>query len=127
MLEQRTVVALIDEETGLLSLQPIDMELKSVFESYIVIAAANDESVLLTKVGLEGKGGLTLVIHILHPLAHHLDELLGNALALEMYAYAMCLHHGSGSIYVDDETRNIVTLAMHESICVVGGIIHYTD
>ena len=127
MLEQRTVVALIDKESCFLSLQPIYMEFQSVFESYIVLATANDKTVFLSEVGLIGKGCLTLVINILHPITHHLNKLLSNALALEMYAHAMSLHNGGRTIDVDDESRNIIALAMHETICVVGWIIDNTD
>lgn len=103
------------------------MEFQSVLHGDVVVAAADDESVLLSEVGLEGQCCLTFVINILNSLAHHLDELGGNALALKMNADAMRLHDGCGPIDIDDESGDVVSLAMHEAIGVVGGIIDNAD
>ena len=56
-LEQRTIFALVNEETGLLSLEPIDMEVQAVFHRYIVGTSTQDEAIFLTEVGLEGERG----------------------------------------------------------------------
>ena len=127
MLKERTIVALVNEEPGLLSLKPIDVELESVFERDIVLAAADDESVLLFETSLEGQCCLAFVIDVLDPVAHHNDELRGYTVTFNMYAHAMRLHYGSLAIDIDDKSRHVVALAVYEAVCVVVRVIHDAD
>ena len=46
MLEQRAVVALVDEESRLLTFLPVDQEVKAVLHRGVFVAPAHDESVL---------------------------------------------------------------------------------
>ena len=42
-LKQLAVFALVNEESGLLTAQPVDMELQTVFYCYVVLVATVDE------------------------------------------------------------------------------------
>ena len=64
MLQQRTVLALVYEETGLLTAQPVDMELQSVLYRHVVGITSQDESVLLSEVSLVWQGCLALVVDV---------------------------------------------------------------
>ena len=65
MLEQGTVLTLIYEETGLLTAQPVDMELQSVLHSHVISIATQDKAILLAQVCLVWQGGLALVVDVL--------------------------------------------------------------
>ena len=65
MFQKRTVFALIHKETGLLTSQPVDMELQSILYSHIICITAQDKSVFLSQISLERQGCFTLVIYIL--------------------------------------------------------------
>ena len=52
MLEQRTVFTLVNEETGFLTTQPIDMEFQSILYSYIVSITSQNKAILLSEVSL---------------------------------------------------------------------------
>ena len=119
MLKQRTVLTLIDEETGLLTTQPVDMELQSILHSHIIGITAQDKAILLAQVGLIRQGGLTLIIDILQLIAHHLFQSLGNLHAANVHAHTVSLHHGSRTIAVDNQSGQVISLAMHQSIGVV--------
>ena len=119
MLEQGAVLTLIYEETGLLTAQPIDMELQSVLHSHIISIATQDEAILLAQVCLVWQGGLALVVDVLQLVAHHLLQRLGNLHTAYMHTHTVSLHHGSRTIAVDNETRQVISLAMHQSIGVV--------
>ncbi len=127
LFEQRAVVPLVNEEARLLSTKPIDVELQSVLHRNVVLAAANDETVLLSEVSLEWQRGLALVIHVLHPLAHHAEQLLGYALTLHVYAHTMSLHDSRLAINVDNQSRHVVALAMHEAVGVVHRVVDDAD
>ena len=94
MLEQGAVLALVDEESGLLAAKPIDVELQAVLHGDVVVGVAENEAVLLFKVGFVGKGRLALVVDLLDAAAHDVGERLADVHAVEVHAYAMCLHHG---------------------------------
>ena len=99
------------------------MELQTILHGNVVGAATYDKTVLLTKVGLEGKSGLTLIIDMLNPVAHHIDKAAGYGMTRQMNADAMGLHHGCLAIDVDDKTGKVVALTMDESVGVVDGIV----
>jgi len=101
------------------------MEAKAVLDSGIVVAATIYKSVLLTQVGLEGQRGLALVIDILDAVAHHADQGVAHSLAAHVHTHTVGLHHGGGTITVDDETRQIVALTVYESVGIVALVVGY--
>ena len=52
------VLSLVDEESGLLSLEPVDVELHAVLYGYVVGVASEEEAVFLLEVGFVGQGCL---------------------------------------------------------------------
>ena len=117
MLQERAVLSLIDEEAGLLSAKPIDMEAKPVLRGQVLVGgAAQDKLVLLAKVGLEGQGGLALVIDMLQAVAHHFLQRLGNGHAADVHTDAVGLHDGCLAIAVDDQSGEVVALAVYEAV-----------
>ena len=86
-----------------------------------------DESVFLFEFSLIGQRGLALVIDILHPVAHHLNQCLGQLMTGIMHAHAMSLHHGRLAIDIDDQSGQMVALAMHQPVSVVAGIVGNAD
>ena len=101
-LQHRTVLTLIHEESRLLAAQPVHIEFQTIFHSDIVVGTAKEEAVL--HIVHKRQRGLTFVIDILEPSFHHVHQLCGNSLAAHVHADAMCLHHGSLAIDVDDES-----------------------
>ena len=65
LLDQCTVVALVNEEAGLLTSKPVDMETEAVLYGYIIEVAAGKEAVLLTEVGLERQCRLAFIIDVI--------------------------------------------------------------
>ena len=134
-LEQQTVVALVDEEAGLLAAEPVDIEQQSVLHRRIIVAAAIDEITQRAIVGcadfivahLSGQRGFTLIIDMGDTTVHHLDKLAGNGLAAEVHADAMGLHDSRLAIDIDDQSGQHIALAMHKAIGVVTGIIGQSD
>ena len=70
-LQQRAVITLIDKESRLLTLEPVDMELQSVLQGNVAGGFSQQETVLLTEGRLEGKRCLTLVEDILEGVPQH--------------------------------------------------------
>ena len=125
LLQKGAVVTLVNEEAGLLASQPVDMEFQSIFHRHIVGIATDDETILLTQVSLEWQGGLALVVDVLDAVAHHVLEGLCDFLAIHVHAHTMSLHHGSLAIAVNDQAWQVVALAMHQAISIVGRIVGY--
>ena len=123
--EQGTIFALVDEETGLLTSEPVDIELQTVLKGDIIVGTAIDKAIL--HIVHKGQRGLALVIDILQTMAHDLDQLGGNGLAAKMHADAVGLHDGSMAIDIDDESWQQVALTMNEAVGVVVGIVGNTD
>ena len=124
-LQESTVLTLVNEETGLLASQPVDIEHQSILYSRIIIRAAIEEAVL--HIIHERQRGLALVIHILNTGTHHTHQLLGYLHTTEVHADAMSLHDGSLTVNIDDKPRQMVALAVNETIGVVLRIIGDTD
>ena len=124
MLEQGSVLALVDEEPGLLTLEPVDMKLQSVLNGYVIFGRTIDEAVLLTEIGLEGQRRLTLIIYGMKIIAHNIDKGLGNSLTTDVHPHAVSLHHGGIAIDIDYQSGEIVALAMNEA---VGGVDFGSD
>ena len=99
------------------------MEKESVFLCCVLVATTIDKAILLSEVGFERQGGFALVINVFYSLAHYANERLAHLHTANVHSYAMSLHHGSFAVAVDYETRQIVALAMHQTIGVVVGIV----
>lgn len=119
VLEQGPVLALVDEEPCLLTLEPVDVELQSVLNGYVILGRAVDEAVFLTEIGLEGQCRLTFIINGMKIIAHNIDKGFGNSLTTDVHPHAVSLHHGGIAIDIDYQSGEIVTLAMNEA---VGGV-----
>lgn len=117
--QQRAVLTLIHEEARLLAAQPVDVEAQSVLGGHGLQAGctANEESVFLIEVSLEGECGFALIIYIMY--ARHLAEYIGNDVALEVHSHGVCLHHGGVGIHIHHEAWQSVSLAMDEAIGIV--------
>ena len=103
------------------------MEFESVLHSHVAAHRAVDESVLVLNVGLEGQSGLALIVDIGYCATCHLDERLAYLIAKDVHSYRVGLHHGCIAIAVDDESRQVVALAMHQSERVVVGTAYESD
>ena len=125
--QQGTVLALVNEETGLLPTQPIHVEPEAVLQGCVIIGTTNDEAVLLTKFGLEGQRGLALVEHVHDAVSHHFHQGSGNLFAADVNAHAMSLHDGCLSVAVDHQPGQVVALAMNKPVGVVQRVVGYTD
>ena len=60
MLQERTILTLVDKEARLLTFQPIDVELQAILHCHIVIGMANDEAIFLMQIFLQRQRGLAL-------------------------------------------------------------------
>ena len=118
-LHEGTVVALVDEEACLLSLEPVDVEGQSVLVGNVVAALAPEEAVLLSELSLEGERCLTFIIDGLELLAEDLPECFCYLMATDMHADAVSLHDCRCAIDVDDKPGQIVAFAMNQPIGVV--------
>ena len=124
LLQQQAVFALVDEEARLLATQPVDIELQSVLQSHVVVAAAIEETILKFHIG---QRGLAFVVDMLQPLSHHLHQLDGYLLATQVHTNAVGLHHGRLSVHVDDESGQVVALAVNQAVGVVRGRVGQPD
>ena len=125
MLDERTVLTLIDEETGLLSLEPIDMELQSILKSHVAdslfecttlsricdrFAIDNQIAIhrtafglsLLTCLSLITQGGLRLVIDVVNLSTRYTNQILGQFLTYVVNTCCVGLHHSRMGIDIDD-------------------------
>ena len=120
MFKERTVLALVDEESGFLSFQPVNMKQQSVFHCHIFCASSKQESVFCRfQVGFKRKGCFTLIINILHHVAHNLLQCRSYLMAIHMHTCRVSLHNGSMVIKVDNQSRQIVSLTMNQTACIV--------
>ena len=102
------------------------MKLQSVLHRHIAGIATYEESILLMQVSFIRQSCLALIIYIGNTIAHHLHQSLANLVAADMHAHTVRLHHGCRTIAVYHQSRQIVALAMHQSICIVGRTVGYT-
>ena len=127
LFEKGAILTLVDEEARLLTSQIVNTELEAILQSNGIVSATIEEGVLLTEVGLERKGCLTLVIDILDARTHNLNQLLDYDILTHVHADRVSLHDSSIAIAVYNKAREIVALAMNQTIGVVGRIVGYTD
>ena len=126
-LQQRTVFTLVYKETGLLSLQPVDVEVQTIFGSYVVGASTFQETVLGIEVGLERQGIFRLVVNVVNLVTHHLGQRFGYGHALQVHTGRVGLHHGGAGIDVDDQSGQVVAFTMYQPVGVVIGALGNTD
>ena len=100
-LKQGTVLALVNEEPGLLTTEPVDIEAQTVLYGDIVIATAQEEAILGFH---KGEGGLALIIDILNATLHHLGQSLGNSMTRNVHTNAMGLHHGCLVVDINNQS-----------------------
>ena len=120
-LEQGAVVALVEEEAGLLPLHPVDVEAEAVLQGDVAVEAAHEILVLGIEPRLIRQGRLALVVDIADAGAGKTGEGVGDLEAREMHAGAVGLHHGGVGVDVDHEPGEEITLAVHKAVGVVVG------
>ena len=74
LLQQRTVITLVNKETSFLSTQPIHIEFQSVLKSHIIIRTAIDKAIL--HIIHKWQCGFTLIVNIIYTLTHYFNQLL---------------------------------------------------
>ena len=125
LFQQGTVLALVDEEAGFLSLEPVHMKAQSILYSRVVGASTINKTVFLPEVSLKRQRGLALIIYIMYVVAHHPDKRLCHLVAAHVHANAVSLHHGCIAINVYHQSGQIVALAMNKTVGVVVGVACY--
>ena len=95
------------------------MELQPILHRHVIRVTTHQETVLLTQLSLEGEGGLRLVEDVLERIAHYGFQRLGNRFPVGVHTHRVRLHHGSVAIDVNNQSWQIVPLAMHKAIGVV--------
>ncbi len=118
-LEQGAVLTLVNEETGLLTAEPVDVELQAVLEGDVSVIRPDKILVLGVEVGLVREGRLRLVVDIADTRLGQRCQGLRNLAAHEVHARRMGLDHGRVAIDVDDQTRKEIALAVNEAERVV--------
>ena len=103
------------------------MELQTVFLCDIIAASSFKETVFGEKVCLEGQRSLRFIIDIFNLVTHYFRQGFGDTHAVYMHSCRVRLHDGSPGIDVDDQSGQIVSLTVHETIGVIGGIDCDTD
>ena len=120
MLEKRAVVALVDEEASFLAIEPVGMELESVFESDGFGFIANEVAIDWFYWSLEWHSAFGFVIDVVDS-RDDFDKEFGNDVFGIVHTDRVGLNDGCVAIDVDDEAREIVALAMHEAVG-IGGV-----
>ena len=115
MLKQAAVFTLIYEEACLLPLQPIHTEFKTVLCSDIIVASTEQKAIHI--VGChKRKRCLTLIINIFDPPLHYLFKRTCYLLTTEMHTDGVSLHDSRLTIHINDKARQIVALAVYQSV-----------
>ena len=111
------VLALVDKETRLLPLQPVYVELQPVLRSYVIGTSSLDKPVLpCQQIRLKRKGGLRLVVNVPDRISHHLGQGIGYLHAAYVHSSRMSLHHRRASIHVNNQSGQVISLAMHQTV-----------
>ena len=127
-LDECAVLALVDEEAGLLPAQPVDTELQAVLHGPELFCVGNRRLGVGYQVAhfvsqdgrLEGQGVVGLIIDVFD-LWNAGDDGLRDSLATTVHADGVRLHDGRIGIDVDDESRQEITFTMDEPVGVVVG------
>lgn len=115
VLEKRTVVALVDKETSFLTIEPVGVELESVFESNSFGFVANEVAVDRFDRCFERHSAFGFVIYVLYG-RYDFDEEFGNDIFGIVHTNRVGLDDSSVAIDVDDKTREIVAFAVDEAV-----------
>ena len=126
LFQQRAVLALVDEESCLLAAKPVDTELQTILRSDIVVAAANEESIHVVG-SHERQRRLALVVDMRQSVLHYHCKRTGYLLAHQMHTNAMGLHDGCLAIDIDNQSRQVVALAVHQAVGVVLRVVGNAD
>ena len=113
--EKRAVFTLVNEEAGLLSANPVGVELESVFDSGEVGRAAYEVAVLRFDGRFEGHGALGFVVDVFHAF-NFFDKYRGEGLADGVHTYGMGLHDGCAAVDVNHKAGKVVSFAVDEAI-----------
>lgn len=116
LLQEAAVVALVDEETRLLAVKPVDVEFQSVFEGDVFFGLSAEETIFLLEVGLEGEGGFALIIDVLDFVFAGFEQGVGNGFAVAVHTHAVSLDDGRLVENIDDEARELVALAVDKAV-----------
>lgn len=103
------------------------MEFQTVFHGDVIRASPFQETVFRIEVGFEGKCRFGFIVYIVYLVAHHLGQCIGYRHTVEVHTGGMCLHHGCAGIDVNHEPRQVVALAVYQTVSVVSGISGYAD
>ena len=115
-LKQTAVLTLVNEETCLLSLEPVNVKAQPVLHGNIGMALAQQEAVTAIDGSLDGQCGLALIVDRVQALAHHQLQGNGYLLTADVHAHAVCLHDSSLAIHIYHQSGQQVALAMHQSV-----------
>ena len=81
------VLTLVDEESRLLTLEPVDVEFESVLHSHVAAHRSIDESVLVLNVGLVGQSCLALVVDVGNLASSHFHKSLANLHTVDVHSH----------------------------------------
>lgn len=81
MFQKGAALSLIGEKACLLPFEPIYVEAKAVFASYIVCGVADYKTVFLAQLGFEGECCFAFVVYIFYQAVRSFDQGCGNFVA----------------------------------------------
>ena len=118
--QQGAVLTLVEEESRLLSLLPVDLELESVFGYDVRLGVRVPEQISVDGIqaGLEWDGLRTLVIDGRKAVGECRTQGLGYGHARAVHAHRVALYDGHRPVYVDYESGQRVSLAVYQTIAV---------
>ena len=122
------VLALVEEETGLLAFLPVGEVTAVVFQDHFIQPFAEevavvDDGVFLAHT-LHGFGAL--VVDGLYTKVGHELESADNLLQMECHAFGLGLHYGCVTVNIDDKARQAVAFRVDEAEAVGMGVIGQT-
>ncbi len=118
-LQKRAVVPLVNEETGLLTAKPVNVELQSVLESDVSVVCADEIFILRIEVRLIWERRLRFVEYVSDPGVGKGDEGIGDLPADEVHTRRMSLDNGGVAVNIHNETGKEITLTVNETERVV--------
>ena len=119
-LQQMAVLTLINKETRFLSFQPVYVELQSIFHCYIFRTSSLDKPILRRQqISLKRQCCFRLIVNIFNHISHYFWQSIGYFHAIYMHSCRMCLHNSCMIININDQSRQIVPLTMHQTIRIV--------
>ena len=89
------------------------MEKQIVLFTDIIVAATINKAVFLSKFSFKGQRGITFIVNMLNSRPHHLDKRMANSHLRHVHSYTMCLHYSCFSITINNQSRQIIALAVY--------------